>query len=58
VGEIIEELDRMDKAEFETRLTVEYDERFEYFAWPAALLLGVAWALGEGRFRRRRESVA
>jgi hypothetical protein len=48
----------MDKAEFETRLTVEYDERFEYFAWPGAVLLGLAWALGEGRFRRRREAVA
>jgi Ca-activated chloride channel family protein len=58
VGEIVEELDRMDKAEFETRLTVEYDERFEYFAWPGAVLLGLAWALGEGRFRRRREAVA
>jgi Ca-activated chloride channel family protein len=58
VGEIVEELDRMDKAEFETRLTVEYDQRFEYFLWPGAALLAIAWVLGEGRFRRRRESAA
>ena len=55
VGEVVEELERMDKAEFETRLTVEYDERFEYFAWPGAALVAIGWALGEGRFRRRRE---
>lgn len=58
VGEVIEELNRMDKADFEDRVTVEYDERFEYFAWPGAVLLAAAWALGEGRFRRRREVLA
>jgi len=57
VGEVVEELDRMNKSEFETKLTVQFDERYEYFAWPAVVLLGFAWALGEGRFRRRRESV-
>jgi Ca-activated chloride channel family protein len=57
VGEISEELSRLDKAEYETSMVVEYDERFEYFAWPAAALLAFAWAVGEGRFRRRRESL-
>jgi Ca-activated chloride channel family protein len=56
IGEITEELARMDKAEFDSRETVD-DDRVEYLAWPGVLLLGFGWALGEGRFRRRRESV-
>jgi Ca-activated chloride channel family protein len=58
VGEISEELGRLDKAEYETSMVVEYDERFEYFVWPGVALLAVAWVMGEGRFRRRRESLA
>jgi Ca-activated chloride channel family protein len=58
VGEVTEELARMNKAEFETRLTVQYDDRFEYFAWPGFLLVAVGWAIGEGRFRRRKEQPA
>lgn len=54
VGEVYEELSRMDKAEFETRLTVQYDNRFEQFAWPGLVLLLVGFVLGEGRFTRRR----
>lgn len=55
IGEIHEELDRMDKAEFESRITVQYENRFPHFAWPGVLLAGVGAVLGEGRFRRRRE---
>jgi Ca-activated chloride channel family protein len=58
IGEVTEELARMTKAEFETRLTVQYDDRFEYFAWPGVLLMGLGLAVGEGRFRRRKEASA
>lgn len=54
IGQIHEELDRMDKAELETRLTVQYENRFELFAWPGAALLALGLAVGEGRLRRRR----
>lgn len=56
IGEVFEELDRMDKAEFETRQTVQYDNRFPSFAWPGLALLLAGFGFGEGRFRRRRET--
>ncbi|HEY3452899.1 MAG TPA: VWA domain-containing protein [Myxococcales bacterium] len=49
VQEVWEELDRLDKAEFESRLTVKYDERFQYFALPGLLLLLVGAAIRPGR---------
>lgn len=55
IGEIHAELERMDKAEFETRHTVQYDERFTTFAWPGFALLCLGMIVGEGRFRRRRK---
>ena len=44
VPEVAERIDKMQKSDFESRLAVEYDERFEYLAWPG-LLLWVAGAL-------------
>lgn len=58
VGEVYEELERMDKAEFETRMTVQYENRFESFAWPGFVFLLVGLSVGEGRFRRRKEGGA
>jgi len=56
VGEVYEELDRMDKSEFESRLTVQYDNRYAAFAWPGFALACAGLAFGEGRFRRRAEA--
>lgn len=58
IGQVHEELDRMDKAEFEQRLTVQYEERYESFAWPGIALWMLGLVLGEGRFRRRREDAS
>ncbi|HYZ89067.1 MAG TPA: VWA domain-containing protein [Myxococcales bacterium] len=53
VAAMIGELEKLQKGELESRLAVQYDDRYPYFAWPAFALLCVAAALGEGRFRRR-----
>jgi Ca-activated chloride channel family protein len=52
VQEVWEELDRLDKAEFESRLTVKYDERFQFLAFPALLCVLGAAALRPGRAAR------
>ncbi len=52
VQEVWEELDRLDKAEFESRLTVKYDERFQVLAFPALLCLLGAAGLRPGRAAR------
>lgn len=57
IGEIHGELDRMDKAEFESRLTVQYENRFPHFAWPGFALAGIGLVMGEGRWRRRRKEL-
>jgi Ca-activated chloride channel family protein len=49
VQEVHEELDRLDKAEFESRLTVKYSERFQFLAFPGVLLLIVGAAIRPGR---------
>lgn len=56
IGEIHAELERMDKAEFETRHTVQYDERFPLFAGLGLLLVCLGTLTGEGRWRRRRSA--
>lgn len=56
IGEIHAELERMDKAEFETRHTVQYDERFPMFAGVGLLLVCLGFVTGEGRWRRRRST--
>jgi len=49
IQEVYEELDRLDKAEFESRLTVKYDERFQWLALPGVLLLILGAAIRPGR---------
>jgi Ca-activated chloride channel homolog len=54
VAAIADELEKLQKGELESRLAVQYDDRYAYVAWPAFVLLCAAAALGEGRFRRGR----
>ena len=48
------ELEKLQKGDLESRLTVQYDDKYAWFAWPAFLLLCAAAAMGEGPFWRRR----
>jgi Ca-activated chloride channel family protein len=52
IGEVYEELDRMDKSEFESRLTMQYEDRYAYAAFPGFLLLLCGAVLRDGRWRR------
>ena len=54
VGELLDDLDRMQRGELESRLNVQYGDRFYWFAGPAFALLLLGAALGEGRMRWRR----
>ncbi|MHB1844457.1 MAG: VWA domain-containing protein [Deltaproteobacteria bacterium] len=56
VPAVSEELERLDKAEFESHLTVQYAERFQAFAYPGFLLLLLGAALSERR--REKKGVA
>jgi Ca-activated chloride channel homolog len=53
VLKFLPELEKMQKGEFEARLSVQYDDKYPWFAWPAFALLLAAAALGEGPLRRR-----
>ena len=53
VGGVVGELEKLQKGELESRLAVQYDDRYPYVAWPALALLCAAAALGEGPLRRR-----
>lgn len=52
MGQVVERIDRMQKTELESRLTVRYDERFQAFLWPG-LALWVAGLLVPTSRRRR-----
>ncbi len=52
--QLVDELDRMQRGELESRLSIQYGERYAWFAGPAFALLAFAAALGDGKFRRRR----
>jgi Ca-activated chloride channel family protein len=39
MGQVVERIDRMQKSELESRVTVRYDERFQYYAVPGLVLL-------------------
>ena len=52
--QLVDELDRMQRGELESRLSVQYGDRYAWFAAPAFALLVLAAALGEGSLRRRR----
>jgi Ca-activated chloride channel homolog len=53
VSEVLERIERLQKAEFESRLTVRYDERFQYFAGPGLALLVVGMLIRPSRRRQR-----
>jgi Ca-activated chloride channel family protein len=54
VLKFLPELEKMQKGEVESRLSVQYDDKYAWFAWPAFVLLCAAAALGEGPLLRRR----
>ena len=54
VLQLLPELDKLQKGDLESRLSVQYDDRYGWFAWPAFVLLCAAAALGDGPFWRRR----
>ena len=53
VLKFLPELEKIQKGEIESRLSVQYDDKYAWFAWPAFALLCAAAALGEGPLRRR-----
>jgi Ca-activated chloride channel homolog len=53
VLKFLPELEKIQKGEIESRLSVQYDDKYPWFAWPAFALLCAAAALGEGPLRRR-----
>ena len=54
VLQLLPALDKLQKGDLESRLSVQYDDRYRWFAWPAFALLCIAAALGEGPLWRRR----
>jgi Ca-activated chloride channel family protein len=54
VLQLLPELDKLQKGDLESRLSVQYDDKYMWFAWPAFALLCIAAALGEGPLWRRR----
>lgn len=53
VLDVLPELEKMQKGELESRLTVQYDERYPVVAWPAFVLIALGAALTEGAWRRK-----
>ena len=51
VGRVAEELDKLQKSEFESRVSVSYAERYPLFLAPALALLALGFALRSGRSR-------
>ncbi|HEX4385678.1 MAG TPA: VWA domain-containing protein [Myxococcales bacterium] len=54
VLEVMPELDKLQKGELESRLSVQYDDKYPWFAWPAFALLALGAMLGDGPLGRRR----
>lgn len=54
VLQLLPELDKLQKGDLESRLSVQYDDKYMWFAWPAFALLCIAAALGEGPLLRKR----
>jgi len=54
VLQLLPELDKLQKGDLESRLSVQYDDKYMWFAWPSFALLCIAAALGEGPLLRRR----
>lgn len=53
VNEIVEDINRLDKTEFESQMVTQYDEKFQVFLW-IAFVLGCAEILIGERYRRGR----
>jgi Ca-activated chloride channel family protein len=54
VLQVLPELDKLQKGELESRLSVQYDDKYGWFAWPAFVLLALGAMLGDGPLLRRR----
>jgi Ca-activated chloride channel family protein len=54
VLQVLPELDKLQKGELESRLSVQYDDKYGWFAWPAFVLLFFSALLGEGPLFRGR----
>ena len=54
VLQLLPELDKLQKGDLESRLSVQFDDKYMWFAWPAFALLCIAAALGEGPLFKRR----
>ena len=54
VLQVLPELDKLQKGELESRLSVQYDDKYGWFAWPSFALLALGAMLGEGTLLRRR----
>ncbi|MCI0668936.1 MAG: aerotolerance regulator BatB, partial [Myxococcaceae bacterium] len=52
MGEVVARIDRMQKAELESRLAVRYDERFQTFALPGLMFLAAGMLLSTSGRRR------
>lgn len=53
VEELFGELAKLDKKDLEGRLFTEFEERFQYFLFPAFLLLAMEFAVSENRRKRQ-----
>ena len=58
VLELLPELEKLQKGEFESRLSVQYDDKYAWFGWPAFVLLFAAAALREGPLLRARRTAS
>jgi Ca-activated chloride channel family protein len=52
MSQVVERIDEMQKSELESRVTVRYDERFQYYAVPGLVLLAVGMLLLPSTRRR------
>jgi Ca-activated chloride channel family protein len=54
VLQLLPEIDKLQKGDVESRLSVQYGDKHLWFAWPAFALLCAAAALGDGPLWRKR----
>jgi Ca-activated chloride channel family protein len=52
MGQVVERIDKLQKSELESRVTVRYDERFQFYAVPGLVLLVMGMLLVPSRGRR------
>jgi Ca-activated chloride channel family protein len=60
IEKLIADFDKLEKAQFETKVATQYDERYQWFLFLAFVLLLIEMSLGErkprGRYRGRLEA--